>query len=246
MKIVVHPKYKSNQSLIINMLSQFREEGKTVYKGRNIVKSFNTKYGEWIIKKYKNPNLIQRFIYSFFRKSKAERAFLYAEKLLSLGINTPEAVAYIEEKEYGLLHKSYFISIACNDLALYPILVEKREYDHRIVNSLAAFFVEMHQKGFLHGDPNLDNILYRVDQQGNIKFTVIDTNRSVFKSHLTPQECLNNLKRVTHRRDLLQHITQEYASIRDWDPEKSIEQVMAALAKFERRRKIKHIIKRKL
>ncbi len=243
MKIVIQPEYQSAHHLIAQLPKMFSTEGETIYKGRNTVKSFETQFGEWVIKKYKKPNIIQKIVYSFFRKSKAERAYIYAEKLLTLGINTPKAIAYIEEKKYKLFSHSYFISTTCKDAPLYPVLVEKTLYDKKLVSYLAAFFVEMHKKGFLHGDPNLDNILYRINDKNEFLFTVIDTNRSIFKPNLSPKECLDNLKRITHRRDLLQQIVEEYAKLQNWNIQSSVERVMNALDQFERRRKIKRIIK---
>jgi len=243
MKIIIHPEYQLAQHLIVQLPNMFATKGTIIYAGRNVVKSFDTQFGEWVVKRYKSPNIVQKIAYSFFRKSKAERAYIYADKLLALGINTPNAIAYIEEKKYKLFNYSYFISNVCKDAPLYPTLVETTNYNKELVGKLAAFFVEMHKKGFLHGDPNLDNILYRPIGENDFSFTVIDTNRSVFKTEISYEACLDNLKRITHRRGLLQEIVEEYAKLRNWDIQLSIKRVMTALDKFERRRQLKRIIK---
>jgi len=245
MKIVIQPQYQAASSFISQIPYIFETDGEMIYEGRNIVKRFWINNQEWIVKRYKNPNIFQQIAYSFFKKSKAERAYLYANKLRKADIDTPEGIAYIEEKKNGLLHSSYFVSTACNDPSTYPALVQTADYDHNLANSLAAFFVRLHTKGILHGDPNLSNILYRKDGKGNFNFSVIDTNRSLFKSSLSRKACLDNLKRVTHRRDLLEYIVKEYAALRKWDTCKSVDTVMEALDKFEKKRKIKRIIVRK-
>ncbi len=245
MKIVINPKYEQSRTLILQLIEDFEIKGKTIHEGRNIVKSIQTDYGEWIIKRYKKPLFFQRFIYTFFRKSKAERAYIFAEKLLSLGIETPEGIAYAEEKKNGLFSNSYFISTLYDAPTVFYDLTEKKDYDHNLANNLVTFFVELHTKGILHGDPNLKNILYHKDKEGNIHFSVIDTNRSHFKTQLTPKECLNNLKRITHRGDLLEYIANEYANIRGWDAYKCVNIVMKALNQFEERMKIKNIIRGK-
>lgn len=244
MKIVVHPKYNDLYDFISQLPTNFESSGEIIYKKRNVVKRFKTDSGEWIVKRYKNPNIIQGIAYTFFRKSKAERAYLFASKLLAKGIDTPEAVAYIEIKKYGLLSTSYFISTTCHNPPVYSALIQTPDYDRNLASALAAFFVKLHEKGILHGDPNLDNILFHEDNQG-LHFSVIDTNRSIFKRSLTRNECLDNLKRIAHRRDLLQYIVEEYALKRQWDIQQSVHQVMNALDKFEKRRKIKRIIKGK-
>lgn len=244
MKIVIHPKYRAYGDFIAQIPVIFNQSGETVYRGRNVVKRFTVGSNEWMVKRYKRPHLIQRIAYTFFKKSKAERAYLYAGRLLDAGIATPEGIAYIEEKHRGLLCDSYFVSTVCPDPAVYPVLVKAEAYDRELADALAAFFVQLHGKGILHGDPNLNNILYRKgDGGGGYLFSVIDTNRSVFKPRLTPRECLENLKRVTHRRDLLRHITAEYARLRGWDVQESVERVMEALDRFEKRNKMKRRLK---
>ncbi|WP_297328738.1 lipopolysaccharide kinase InaA family protein [uncultured Bacteroides sp.] len=248
MKIVVHPKYQSAKASIVQLLTLFDTHGKTVYKGRNLVKRFHTEHGDWIVKKYKTPNIFQKIAYTFWEKSKAEKAYLFAAKLLELGIDTPEEIAYIEKKKYGLLNDCYFISTVCDDPSINTALAENSNFDKDFATSLAAFCVEMHTRGFLHGDLNNSNILYRRDEQGELKFTVIDTNRSIFKSHPSSNECLDNLKRLTFHRELFQYIIEKYAYLRQWNISQSIHQAEIILNNFEkqrkRKRKIKSIIKR--
>ncbi|WP_288856977.1 lipopolysaccharide kinase InaA family protein [uncultured Bacteroides sp.] len=244
MQILIQPKYQSAFEFVSNLPEKFGTEGETIYASRNVVKRFKNDDKEWIVKRYKTPNLIQRLAYTFWRKSKAKRAFLYAQKLESIGIDTPEGIACVECKKYRLFHTGYFISGVCHYPPLYPLLVKEEAFDKRAASALAAFFVSMHQKGFFHGDPNLSNILYHIDEAGKYHFTVIDTNRSTFKASASPKECLENLKRITHRRDLLQYITEEYASLRGWDIAQSTKQVMDALGKFEKRKRNKRFYKK--
>lgn len=243
MRIHIQPQYRSEADFIARLPHIFDTEGKTIYAGRNMVKSFTGNYGEWIVKRYKKPNFIQRVVYTFFRKSKALRAYLFAGRLGELGIDTPEGVAVVECNKCGLFHTGYFISTACHDASLYAPLVAAVQFDKSAASALAAFLVTMHEKGFLHGDLNLSNILYRISDIGTYHFTVIDTNRSVFKSDVTPEECLENLKRVTHRRDLLQYIVRKYAALRGWDIPWCMNRVMQALDKLERKEKAKQCYK---
>lgn len=244
MKIIIHPDYQPAFDFVSRLPETFQTEGEVIYTGRNVVKKFKTAYGDWMVKQYKKPNVIQQLAYTCWRKSKAERAFLYAERLNSLGIDTPQGIAYIECRKNGLFHTGYFISTVCDYPPLYPVLVRKADFDKGLVSALALFFVTLHQRGVLHGDPNLDNILYHTDKEGKLRFSVIDTNRSVFKTSLSRKECLANLKRITHRRDLLQYIVQEYARLRQWPVSECVKQVMRELDKFEKQREIKRLLKR--
>lgn len=244
MQIIILPEYQAFYDFISTLPTIFDIGGETLYQGRNIIKRFTHENTEWIVKRYKRLNLAQRIVYTFFKKSKAERAYLYAGELLNKGIDTPKGIACIECKKNGLIKDCFFISTSCNDPALFPALGGSEEFDTQLANSLAAFFVQMHEKGFLHGDPNLNNILYHKDRKDSFSFSVIDTNRSVFKPSPTRRECLDNLKRVTHQRTLLQYITRQYALLRKWDANESAAIVMKALDRFEKRRRIKYTIKR--
>lgn len=240
MKIIIHPKYQSASSFISEIPKRFETEGEMIYDGRNTVKRFKENENEWIVKRYKNPNIFQRIAYSFFKESKAERAFIYAAKLRKADINTPEGIAYIEEKQLGLLHFSYFISTACYDPCVASALEGTHDYDLNLASSVAGFFVTLHSKGILYGELTLHNILYHKDEKGNFHFSVIHTSRSLFKKELSRMECLNNLKKVTHHRDLLEYIVEQYASFRRWDLFESVEVVVQALYKYEKKRKAKH------
>lgn len=221
MKVVINPKYESERPFIEQLPIIFEKEGEFIYNKRNQVKRFLVDGNERMVKRYKTPSLIQRIIYSTIRKTKARRAFEFAGKMRSLGIDTPESIAYIEQRDGLLFSIGYFIAEACHDEDLRSVLRDQDIFDKELADQLTAFLVYMHKRGVMHGDLNLSNILYR-KESGHYHFTVIDTNRSIFKEHLTQMECLNNLKRLTHRLDLMDYIIRRYAQLRDWDEEETI------------------------
>ena len=225
MKIVINPQYKNLSHFVHELPQNFDNTGKVLHQGRNQVKAFQVEGYNIVVKRYKRPNLIQRVIYTFFRPSKACRAYNFAFQIQNLGINTPEAIAYIEINRHGLFSDSYFVSLQCEDAPLH--------------------IVELHKRGFFHGDLNLANILYREDN-GSTYFTFIDTNRSHFIKQPSQKTCLKNLMRVTHRTDLLRDIVQTYAQQRGWNANLCCEEVEAMLHHFERKRARKYQIKKVL
>lgn len=110
----LNPQYKNKPSItkFMEQLPQrFDEEGNIVYSARNIIKSFNLDDKSLIIvKKFHSLHLPQRIIYSFFRKSKAERAFRNAMVLCQRGISTPCNIAYLELWENGLFKYGYYVT----------------------------------------------------------------------------------------------------------------------------------------
>lgn len=244
MKIVVHPDYEALKPVIAHIPSHFDDMGTIVYMARNTLREVSYEDEKWIVKKFKPLKFLQQIIYTL-KKSKAERAFVYARRLRENGINTPQEIAYIELTRFGLVKDCFFVSKKCDAQTLFPVLVETEDYDKELADSLAEFFVEMHLKGIIHGDPNMKNILYRREDD-SVVFSVIDINRSRFKKRLSRKECIENLKRLTHRRDLLSQIVRRYAMLRGWDIDATVGDVMELLRRFERSRTIRHSIKRKL
>lgn len=238
MKIVIHPEFVDVSDFVRKLPQSFEQEGEWLHDGRNKVKRYRVKGKEMVVKRYKRPNMIQKIAYTFFKKSKAERAYLFAGMLRERGFNTPHEVAYIEQKKNGMLQDSYFVSLHCD----YPPLSEslwKQDFNRQTADALAAYLVRLHQKGVLHGDLNLTNILYHTDKEGQYKFTLIDTNRSKFKPAPDKQECLENLKRLTHSKALLRYIVIQYATLRGWNPQACALEVFRYLLLFEQKRKRK-------
>ena len=77
---------------------------------RNTIKNLTSQNLNLNIKSFKVPHLINRIAYSFFRKSKANRSFEYANDLIKKGIKTPKPFAYFEYSNLKLLHKSFYVS----------------------------------------------------------------------------------------------------------------------------------------
>lgn len=249
MKVVLNPRYAGLRAFVEHLPQQF-DHGVTLHAGRNSVKLFiGGETGDadgFVVKRYRRPHLLQRLAYRWLRPSKAERAYRFAFRLAELGIDTPEAVAYAEERGGLFFGLSYFVSRRCTDPSLYSVLVEAPVFSCDLAARLAAFLVETHEKGFLHGDLNLTNILYHPLPDGGVHFTVIDTNRSHFIDRPSQEVCLHNLVRLTHRHELMEFVVREYARLRGWSPDACWCRVRVLLLAFERKEARKNNWKRRL
>lgn len=237
MRVIIHPDYCNLTDFINQLPATFDQHGELLYQGRNTVKRYDVDGLQVVVKRYKHPNIYQRIAYTFFKSSKTERAYKYAALLRSMGVDSPHEVAYIEANRHGLFTTGFFISLNCD----YPptsIPLSTDDFDRPLADALARFLVELHEKGILHGDLNLTNILYHTDESGQYQFTLIDTNRTVFKRP-TPDECLDNMKRLTHKRDLLFYIISLYARLRGWDADECIQKEIYHLERFEKKERLK-------
>ena len=237
MRVIIHPDYNDLTDFIKQLPETFFHTGELLYEGRNTVKRYHVGGHTLVVKRYKHPNIYQRVTYTFFKQSKTERAYRFAARMRELGIDTPHEVAFIETKRRGLFTIGYFVALNC-DYPPVSTTMAANEFTPPLAESLARFLVELHEKGILHGDLNPTNILYHTDDTGQYRFSLIDTNRSIFKRP-TPDECLDNLKRLTHKREVLVYIISLYARRRGWDADECVHKVIRQLERFEEHRRIK-------
>lgn len=245
MKIKINPAYKNNRAVcefIQHLPETFEREGVFLYAGRNVIKSFilndpDPVLQQLVVKRYKHPNPVQRIVYSFFRDTKAARAFRNATELYRRGIATPLEIAYVEQQKGGLFEYGYYISSYDGAPPISVRLTETAEFDRIMAANFAAFAAELHEKGILHHDLNSTNVLYH-PENGHYRFSVIDINRMNFKAEgscPSPAECLENLTRFTGKMDLFEYVARCYAESRKWPVETTVKKALAVKIRHDRK-----------
>ena len=200
MKLIINPKYRKDEKMIRDMLSRFDDPsyGVTLRNQRNVIKNIDDKY---IIKKFVKITSANRTIYSFIRKTKAQRSYEYAQKYKNLGIETPDGIAYMETKRNNILRDCYYIYKYSDFKEVAPFLKEPPTPEsEKVVLGYIHLIVEMHAKGIEHRDLNPTNILYQVNEKtGEIEYQVLDINRTSFMGKpLTDHQRFGNLLRVCY------------------------------------------------
>ena len=253
MRTVIAPEYTKHADFIARIPSLIAQgQGEIVYDGRNLVVRFRHDGLSLMVKRFKQLNAVQQVVYTYFRKSKAKRAYLYAQEFLRRGIDTPQPVAYMEEHRHGLFITGYFVSIEAEGTEAALLLREVQDYPGDLAEAVARQVMLMHSRGVLHGDLNLTNFLYTQHSSLNTQhsslnihhstlnthhFTMIDTNRSHFCNGFpSDAKCLKNMVRLTHRRDLYEDLIRRYARLRSWDADATVEQALQLLYRFEHRK----------
>lgn len=242
--IIVSPKYAENKE-IMTLLERLPEvfsnnEGEIIYDKRNKICRITLSDGRHIIlKKYKKPNFFQRICYSTLWNNKAKKAFLYGNRLLFLGIDTPEPIASVTYyNSIGMVEEYYFLSTEDTRPDCRILRDGNMDNPKPLIDALSQYLIFLHQQGFLHGDTNLSNFLYEKKADGTYHFAVIDTNRSRFlHSPASKKEALCNLVRITHDRCLLSAIVHSYATQRGWDAGQAVHYVLIQIEKRERRKR---------
>src|SRR5690606_28482897 len=117
-----------------------------------------------------------------FRKSKAQRSYEYANKLVQLGIGTPQPIAYFELPKALTFYKSYYIS----EHAAYDFTYRELNHDFEmesheaILRAFTRFTFDLHQKEVHFLDHSPGNTLIQITDDG-YKFLLVDLNRMEFR-----------------------------------------------------------------
>ena len=225
-----------------NIESIFKESNQSIHKARNEIKIVNYQQKELVIKAFKVPHIINKIAYGFFRSSKAEKSYNNSLKISDF---VPKPIAYIEEKKFGLLKKSYFISEHFNyDFTIRePLTTSNFKNKETIYKAFANFTNNLHNNKINHLDYSPGNILIKKNDK-SYKFQIIDINRMEFKI-LTTNERLENFAKLWATDEDLTIIIKEYAKINKLDENEALNIALKASQKHKDKKNFKKRLKGK-
>ena len=234
-KIVIHPDFNHLQAFIQQIPSIFLSEGAYLHDGRNKIKIFEFAGLRLNVKRYRIPLFINRLVYVYLRHPKALRAYEYARRLQSMQIPTPTPIAYILEKQGGLLGFSYFISLQVD----YP----RRFYEfgsarltpseQEILTAFGIFTARLHEQGVYHQDYSPGNILFE-QKNGQTDFCLVDINRMEFGPVSFRKGCAN-FARLWGSPQMFRIIARAYARSRHFEEEATCREVLKQREKYWRK-----------
>jgi len=212
MKIVVASPYKSAD--IQCLLNEIHSTGHVEYQGRNTVKSIKVADKVWNVKIFKIPHLLNKFVYRYFRKSKAQRSFEYAHKLLEKGFNTPNPIAFAEQRSALFLSDSFYISEHLDSQLTFRNLIHEPQYPDRtkILQEFTEFTYNLQESGIYFIDHSPGNTLIIKQKDNSYKFYLVDLNRMHF-GHLSYQTRIENFTRLALTDDMFEIIALKYAEL---------------------------------
>ncbi len=210
---------KIKENDVEEIISAFNKSDELIgNQKRNSIKKISYNNLSLNIKSFKKPNLINQFVYGYrIRKSKAERSFEYANKLLNLNVGTPTPVAFLEEKNIFGLSNSYYISEHLEYDLTYRELITNENYPNReeILRAFVRFTYILHEKGICFLDHSPGNTLIQITNEG-YKFYLVDLNRMKFmKMHF--EDRMKNFSRLTSDEKMIEVMSDEYSKLIDMD-----------------------------
>ena len=237
----VNQKYEKLRPWLETLPERFEREGKEIYHLRNLIKVMDAPDGLLLnVKRYHKPRFPNSFVYSLgIRQPKGKRAFEYPEKLLEAGFETPEPVAYIEQRSCGIIGYSFFVSLQCQyGHTMYEVANGKTEDYAPLMEALGLYTARLHDAKILHLDYTPGNILWKQDSQGNYHFSLVDINRMYFGEVDMLKGC-ENIKKMWGSRELISIMVRSYACARGFDENTCEEVVMRLRRNFWRHYKDK-------
>ena len=243
----INDKYFSFQEKINNCIINFNLKGKLIKDSRNTIKTFDIDEIKINIKKFKTPNILNQIAYSFFRSSKANRSFSYANRLLSVNILTPDPICYAEDFKYLLINECFYVSKHIDyDFDMKYIFENKELYQRdELIKKFVIFTHNLHESGIMFLDHSTSNTIIK-KMDNDYKFFLIDLNRMKFKK-MNSEDRLKNFRRLNLDDDLIKTVSIYYSEITRIDKNIIFEKIKKYSKDFQdkraKRKKIKQFFK---
>lgn len=236
MKTEISKSFLDHEEQILHYIHNFRYEGKIFGKAkRNVIKVFPLNGTDINIKSFQIPNSVNKFAYRFFRKSKAERSYKYAQILLSKGIGTPFPIAFSEERNGFTMLKSFYVSSHLHPDLTFRELVQNPDFPNHeaILRAFTRFTFGLHEKNIEFLDHSPGNTLIHLNE-GDYKFYLVDLNRMNFRK-LDFDARMKNFSRLTPKREMVEIMANEYAKFIEEDNDEVFRRMWFYINKFQER-----------
>lgn len=191
----------------------FDTSGEVIFSARNEIRLFEIEgCGRVAVKSYRRPRWWQRWLYTFFRSPKAERAFLNAEEMERRRCTTPRVYAALSTHAKGLLDRSFLVTEYLPWSDLFTAFPDDKHYDNAVAEALGSYLAGLHEAGVMHHDLNIGNILYHKEGAA-VHFSLIDINRMSFtEKPLSEKARITNLVRLTWHNAVFLQVAMAYAA----------------------------------
>ena len=215
--LVLHPDFAGLKEFMLSLPGRFAQgEGTLIHDGRNQLRRITWQGTDYVVKSFRRPNFINRFVYGILRASKAKRSYEHAELLLAVGVGTPRPVGYLNIRKGLLFDRSYYVTLASTCPYRYEDLFHQEfPYEDEVLRAVGHVTGILHNHGYAHKDYGRANILFEKTDQG-IRLDIVDLNRMAI-GPLDMRKGCKNLERLPATPAMHRVIADEYAKVRGLD-----------------------------
>ena len=167
---------------------------------------------------------------------------------MEMQIGTPQPVAFFENYDFVGLKESYYACEHLENVFEFREIVQNEAFENRdfIIRKFTQFTFEMHEKGIEFLDHSPGNTLIRKNTDGSYSFFLVDLNRMQFHETIDFKTRMKNLSKITHKKDMIEVMSNEYAKLSKGDETTIFETMWGLTADFQYRFHRKKRIKKKL
>lgn len=212
------------------------EDAEYIYRGRNNLFRVMLDGKPFIVKDFKHPHFLNRYVYTTIRKSKAARSYANALRILSLGFNTPAPAAYFEMRKKGELYYSFYLCEELCNASEMRNWEDKKDAD-TLLRAFALEILRLHRNGVFHRDFTPGNILYVTPGKGIYNFYLIDLNRMKFGIRKFRKQ-IRMFRAINLKPAETERLARLYASAAGLDAEMVSKYALKELKKYLRKKKI--------
>jgi hypothetical protein len=211
-KYDIRNEFEVLKEFAVKLPEKFDNIGSVILDNRNVVKKVTMPEGTFVVKDFKGMYFFNRLGYSLFSISKAERSHVNSKFLNEKGISTPPHVGWIDYYSWGLLKRSFFISVYQPHETVRELLKQHnndKPVKISLYQHLVKFMLKLHRLGVYHDDFSLANILAEPTSDG-YQFSLVDLNRVRF-AKVSFRKGLHNFSKLDIPKDDLEKLISEYA-----------------------------------
>ena len=155
----------------VDNIEQLMADGEPLKEGNSATVVKVEVAGKQIVIKRYNMKSTGHFLRRCLRPSRAAVSWLNANLLEFLGVPTAKPLGFIEQRQFGLRHRAYFITEYMEADELSAAYAE-REPTEQELEQLKTIFMTLEHEQISHGDLKASNVL--VSAQGNISLIDLD------------------------------------------------------------------------
>jgi len=159
---------KAFNTQLLDFILNFKSLGDMFNDGdRNVIKTMTIGGMLVNVKSFRTPNIINKIVYRFFRKSKAQRSFEYAQYLENHDFGTPKPLGYFENSSALTFRDSYYASEHLKADLTYRELTTNLNYPNHedILRAFTRFSFKLHQNGVPYPCSSLQNLHFHCQQR---------------------------------------------------------------------------------
>ncbi|WP_289053060.1 lipopolysaccharide kinase InaA family protein [Carboxylicivirga marina] len=228
-KILINKKHEELRAVIEQIDNNFLNNGEWIKDARNQIKRIEYDGVDYCIKKFYKATAFNHLMYSYIRKSKAQRSYEIAQQLLVKNINTPEPIAFMEiyNRWHFLKHSYYICRFEHVDYTLSEVLNSEVDDKALIVRGFVNFMINgLHPQGIWHKDFNGSNVLIKQLGERHFQYSLVDLNRIKFSKVIQYHRGLHNLQQISSNPIYLAELAKYYANFKNTNEEETIYELL--------------------